>query len=75
VKIEVHPSYAGFEVQIDGHAYPLDEVEYELTMHENKVTLVSLDQLGLGIQGLRKRGLITDSPRVLARDARTRHES
>ena len=72
VKIDVHPSFAGFEVQIDGHAYALEAVEYELSMHEDKVTLVSLDQLGLGVQGLRDRGLITDSPRVLARDARSR---
>jgi NAD+ kinase len=75
VRIEVHPGYAGFEVQIDGHAYPLDAVVYDLAMHEEQVTLVSLDDLGLGLEGLRDRGLVTDSPRVLARDERQKHEA
>jgi NAD+ kinase len=75
VGIKVHPSHAGFEVQIDGHVYPLDAVEYELAMHEDKVTLVSLDRLDLGVTGLRERGLITDSPRVLARDKRAARPS
>jgi NAD+ kinase len=70
VRVEVHPSFAGFEVEIDGHVYPLDALDYGLSLHEEKVTLVSFGELGLGLPGLRKRRLITDSARVLARDDR-----
>ena len=68
VRVQVHPGWAGFEVELDGHAQPLEALDYRLSVHEEKVTLVSFAELGLGLTGLRERGLITDSPRVLARD-------
>jgi NAD+ kinase len=70
VGIEVHPSFAGFDVELDGHIYPLQALDYRVSLHPEKVSLVSFGELGLGIPGLRKRRLITDSPRVLARDDR-----
>ena len=70
MRIEVHPSFAGFDVEFDGHTYPLQALDYRVTMHEDKVTLISLGALGLGLTRLRERGLVTDSPRVLARDQR-----
>ena len=72
VRVEVHPSFAGFDIDIDGHRYPLEALDYRLSMHHEKVTLVSFGELGFGITGLRARGLIADSPRVLARDDRLR---
>ena len=72
VRVEVHASFGGFEVEIDGQRYPLEVLEYRLSLHDEKVTLVSFGELGLGIPALRERGLITDSPRVLARDKRLR---
>jgi NAD+ kinase len=72
VRVEVHPSFAGFDIEIDGHLYPLEALDYRLSLHDEKVTLVSFGELGLGIPGLRERRLITDSPRVLARDDRER---
>jgi NAD+ kinase len=75
VRVEVHPSFAGFDIEIDGHSYPLKALDYRLSLHEEKVTLVSFGELGLGIPGLRERRLVTDSPRILARDDRTaRHD-
>jgi NAD+ kinase len=71
VGVKVHPSHAGFEIQIDGHTTPLIAAEYALSLHAEKLTLVSFGRLGLGIAGLRERRLITDSPRILARDDRT----
>jgi NAD+ kinase len=71
VRVEVHPGFAGFDIEIDGHTYPLQALEYRLSVHEEKVTLVAFDELGLGIAGLRERRLVTDSPRILARDDRT----
>jgi NAD+ kinase len=70
VRVEVRPSFAGFDVEIDGQRYPLNALDYRLSVHDEKVTLVSFGDLGLGIPELRKRRLITDSPRVLARDDR-----
>jgi NAD+ kinase len=70
VRAEVHASFGGFEVELDGQRYPLEVLEYRLSLHDEKVTLVSFGELGLGIPALRGRGLITDSPRVLARDKR-----
>jgi NAD+ kinase len=70
VRIEVRPSFAGFDVELDGQRYPLAAMDYRLSVHDEKVTLISFGDLGLGLTGLRKRRLITDSPRVLARDDR-----
>ena len=71
VRVEVHPSFAGFDIEIDGHTYPLEVLDYRLSLNQEKVTLMSFGDLGLGIEGLRERRLITDSPRILARDERS----
>jgi NAD+ kinase len=71
VRVQVHASHAGFEIQADGHAMPLTAASYRLSLHDEKVTLVSFGRLRLGLAGLRERRLITDSARVLARDDRT----
>ena len=71
VRVVVHPSFAGFEIEIDGHAYPITALDYRLSLRDDKVTLVTFGELGLGLTGLRARRLITDSPRVLARDDRS----
>jgi NAD+ kinase len=70
VRVQVHPSFAGFDVEIDGHTYPLQALNYRLSLQPEKVTLVSFGELGMGLANLRGRGLIADSPRVLARDRR-----
>jgi len=68
--VEVHPSYAGFDVEIDGHRRPLDARFFRLALQESKVRLVTFSPSGQGLARLRQRGLIADSPRVLARDQR-----
>jgi NAD+ kinase len=71
VTIDVHPGFAGFDVEIDGHRSGLDASRFRLTLDEGRVTLVTFDARGRGLTGLRQRGLITDSPRIFARDERT----
>lgn len=72
VRVVVHPSFAGFDVEVDGQSSPLQALEYHVTLHAEKATLVSFDSRGLGgLAALRRRRLIMDSPRVLARDDRT----
>ena len=70
VRLKVHPSFGGFGIELDGHARPFTSLAYDLSLHDDKLTLVSFGQLGLGVAGLRARRLIIDSARVLARDAR-----
>jgi NAD+ kinase len=72
VRVEVHPHFAGFDVEIDGQSYPLEALDYRVSLHHEKLTLVSFGDLRLGLTALRERGLIADSPRVVARDARDR---
>src|SRR5207247_7809345 len=63
--IALHPGYAGFDVEIDGHDRPLQSLLFHLSLHPDKVTLVAFAPAGRGLTALRKRGLVTDSPRVL----------
>jgi NAD+ kinase len=70
VTIDVHPGFAGFDVEIDGRRRPLDAGRFRLTLDEGKVTLVTFDTRGPGLTGLRRRRLVTDSPRIFARDER-----
>jgi len=72
VTVEVHPGYAGFDVEIDGRDRVFAGHRFRLTLHPDKLTLVTFGAFGRGLAGLRKRHLITDSPRVLARDARAK---
>jgi NAD+ kinase len=68
--VAVAPGYAGFDVEVDGHRRALTERRFEFALHMAKLTLVTFGVAGRGLSGLRQRGLIADSPRVLARDAR-----
>jgi NAD+ kinase len=72
VTVEVHPSYVGFDVDVDGQRRPFEDRRFEFALHPDKLTLVTFGTAGRGLAGLRRRGLIADSPRVLARDARER---
>jgi NAD+ kinase len=70
VRLQVHPGFGGFGVEVDGRPRELAALAYRLSLHVAKVTLVSFGEPGSGLAGLRQRQLIIDSPRVLARDAR-----
>jgi NAD+ kinase len=72
LRVSVQPSYGGFDVEVDGHLHELPGPEYDLCLHDDKITLVTFGEPGLGLTMLRERGLIADSPRVLARDRRAR---
>jgi NAD+ kinase len=74
VTLEAHPSFTGFDVEVDGHAQATDSRRFVVRLVEARATLVSLGDPGLGLNALRRRGLIADSPRVLARDDRTKPE-
>jgi len=68
--IDVHPGYTGFDIEIDGRPRGTEQQRFSLTMRDERLTLVTLSESGHGLGPLRRRGLIADSPRILARDAR-----
>jgi len=70
ITVEVRPGYEGFEVEIDGQRRVGHDRRFRLSLHPDKLTLVTFGPSGRGLTGLRQRRLIADSPRVLARDAR-----
>jgi NAD+ kinase len=70
VTLEAHPGYSGFDIEVDGHRAEIDGTRFTIALCEHSATLVAMAEPGLGIAALRRRGLITDSPRVLARDQR-----
>jgi NAD+ kinase len=70
VTVDVTPGFGGYDVEIDGRDQKLPGDHFTLALHPDKLTLVGFSEAGRGLTALRKRGLIADSPRVLARDAR-----
>jgi hypothetical protein len=64
------PGYGGFDIEIDGHRYEPRAERFELTLHGARATLVTFAEPGHGIAAIRRRGLLADSPRMLARATR-----
>jgi hypothetical protein len=62
-------------VQTDaaGHGARESGNRFEVALQNAKATLVSFGALGHGIAALRRRRLVADSPRILARDDRAAH--
>jgi NAD+ kinase len=68
--ITVSPGYAGFDVEIDGRRRTSGATEFRFALEPGRLSLVTLAPVGRGLAGLRRRGLITDSPRIRVREAR-----
>ena len=67
LELEIHPGYTGFDLEVDGFDLPTDERQFTVKLEPSYATLADVDHAGGGgITGLRQRGLISDSPRVLA---------
>jgi NAD+ kinase len=72
LSVDVDPGYAGFDVEIDGQRRDLAGTRFRFAMHEDRVSLVTFATTGRGLAGLRRRGIIADSPRIAIRDTRTK---
>jgi NAD+ kinase len=68
--IEVHPGYGGCRIEVDGDSRAMEGRSFRFTLHPDRVELVSFAGAGHGLTALRRRRLVTDSPRILARDER-----
>ena len=60
----------GDDTEFDGHIKDLDPHSITTSWCPEFATLVRFDGAESALAGLRRRQIITDSPRVLARDAR-----
>ncbi|HEX7297959.1 MAG TPA: NAD(+)/NADH kinase [Solirubrobacteraceae bacterium] len=70
VTVDVMPGFAGFDFEIDGQRRRLEALRFRIALQPDRATLVTFAPADRGLEGLRRRGLIADSPRVLARDDR-----
>jgi NAD+ kinase len=74
VRITLDPGNGGARVELDGQVQatlaPREPVTFELRLEPEFATLVSLGEHEPLVAGLRRRGILVDSARVLARDER-----
>jgi hypothetical protein len=63
----------GFDLEIDGFHVDSTARRFVVSTEHAYATLVGLGEVKTGLPGLRKRGLIADSPRVILRDRRALH--
>ena len=75
VTLDAYPGHSGFDLQVDGFDRETTAERFVLTHQGDYATLVDLGELNSGLAGLRARGLIADSPRVLFRDVREQGSS
>jgi NAD+ kinase len=71
VQVLVVPGYGGGRFEIDGHEVGVGELELSVCLRPDYASLVALAGQEPLLTGLRRRRLIVDSPRILARDARS----
>jgi hypothetical protein len=70
VNLSVEPGYGGGRFEIDGQELPTTAARVEITQRLEYATMVTLAGQEPLLTSLRRRGLVVDSPRILARDAR-----
>jgi NAD+ kinase len=70
VRLVVEPGYAGARLEFDGQVEEDEPSELHVTRVEKYATLVGLGDAEPLLAGLRRRRILIDSPRVLARDDR-----
>jgi NAD+ kinase len=70
LRLDVTPGYGGIKLEVDGRLREQEPHSLEVRLRAAVVTLVAFDGQEPMLSGLRRRGLIADSPRMLARDKR-----
>jgi NAD+ kinase len=70
VGLSVEPGYGGIRCELDGQELATPVAEMTVSLRADYATLVELRDQESMLTGLRRRGLIVDGPRILARDAR-----
>jgi NAD+ kinase len=70
LSLTVEPGYGGSRLEIDGQEVAMEGLEVGVSLREEYASLVTLADQEPLLTGLRRRGLVVDSPRILARDLR-----
>ena len=70
LSVSVEPGYGGSRFEIDGQEASLEAMEVTIRLRQEYASLIALADQEPVLTGLRRRGLVVDSPRILARDAR-----
>ena len=74
LEIELDPGHGGARIELDGQirdrAEPLIPRTFTVALRTHHATLVALGGEEPMLTGLRRRGVLTDSPRIVARDVR-----
>jgi NAD+ kinase len=70
VSLSVEPGYGGSRFEVDGQELEVPAANVTVSLRHEYATLVTLAEQEPLLTSLRRRGLVTDSPRILARDAR-----
>jgi NAD+ kinase len=70
LQLDVHPGWGGWVAEVDGDRRAPTGECFRFTLHGDRVELVAFTGADRGLTALRERGVLTDSPRILARDAR-----
>jgi NAD+ kinase len=70
VKLTVEPGYGGGRFEIDGQELPTTAARVTIAQRRDYATMVTLAEEEPLLSKLRRRGLVVDSPRILARDTR-----
>jgi NAD+ kinase len=70
VRLTVEPGYAGARIEVDGQATGLPAGTLDVSLRGEHATLVRVGEEEDWFTALRRRKIIIDSPRVLARDVR-----
>lgn len=68
VTLDVHPMHSGFFVDVDGFPLVTEARRFRIAREHAYATLVAFDGSATGLPGLRARGVISDSPRVIGQD-------
>jgi NAD+ kinase len=70
VTLDMRPGHGGFGLEVDGVPLATGEQRFSISREDACATLVGLEPRRSDLRWLRERGLISDSPRVVARESR-----
>lgn len=73
LELTIDPGYGGVRHEIDGRRRDIEGTSLTVVRRPAYATLVELAGEEPRLAGLRRRGLVVDSPRVLVRDARSEY--
>jgi NAD+ kinase len=71
LELSIEPGYGGVRCELDGRPTPVAGRRLTIRHRRDYATLVTLAEDEPRLTGLRRRGLVLDSPRVLVRDTRS----